>query len=39
MVTVFVLAVLALLFVPDQLLICHPLFGTAPLRLMLAPAT
>jgi hypothetical protein len=39
MVTVFVFAVLLLLFVPVQLLICQPPLGTAPLRLMFAPAT
>ena len=38
MVTVFVLAVLALLLVPVQLLICQPEVGTAPLKLMDAPA-
>jgi hypothetical protein len=38
MVTVLVLAVLALKIVPVQLLICHPAVGTAPVRLMLSPA-
>jgi hypothetical protein len=36
---VLLLAVLVLLLVPVQPLICQPVVGTAPLKAMLSPAT
>jgi hypothetical protein len=39
MLTVLLLAVLALLVVPLQPPICQPLSGAAPLNVMVAPAT
>jgi hypothetical protein len=39
MVTVLLLAVLALLVVPVQPLICQPVLGDAPLSVIVAPST